>query len=236
MWSWLVSDWRVLLPLSWAHIGLAVVAVTCGAIVGGERERREKPAGLRTMILVCLGAAVFTMIGFVFSSTTRDSGRVAAQIVTGIGFLGAGVILHSRGNIIGVTTAATIWVMAAIGITVGAGYAGAGLGVSLLARLVLSFVYYLESRFLGGLWGFSVHLLFKPEGGKTRVQIEKILSDFNVDDGTGEFTTEAKDMDRLHIALRLPPRQRHELLAHLATLPEVTAIRVQLLEQKSNGT
>ena len=90
---------------------------------------------MRTLILVSLGAAVFTMSSFAFVTTTGDSGRVAAQIVTGIGFLGAGVILHSRRSVVGVTTAATIWVTASVGLTVGAGYAIPGIALSVVVFL-----------------------------------------------------------------------------------------------------
>ena len=76
---WLIADWRTILHPPLAQIALAIVALICGAIIGTERERREKSAGLRTMILVCLGSGGFTMAGFAFTSTTGDSGRVAAQ-------------------------------------------------------------------------------------------------------------------------------------------------------------
>lgn len=229
-----VDNWRSLLPMPWASIGLALVSVACGATIGWERERREKPAGLRTLMLVCLGAAVFTMIGFEFSSTTGDSGRVAAQIVTGIGFVGAGVILHSGGSVVGITTAATIWVAAAIGITVGAGYAGAGLGVSLLSRMVLTWVYRLESGLLRELPSFSLELVFQSAGGKTRVQIEKTLSDFYADQAPAEFTRQDERTERLQLVVHLSPRQRHELLAHLAALPGIETIRASPVSEKSS--
>src|SRR4051812_15981503 len=101
IWDYLTGDLRASIGAPWLEIVLAVVAVVCGGIVGAERERREKPAGLRTLILVCLGSAAFTMASFAFTSTTGDSGRVAAQIVTGIGFLGAGAILHGGGFVRG---------------------------------------------------------------------------------------------------------------------------------------
>src|SRR5512136_1183018 len=129
---WLTQSWRGELPSPWLEVVLVFTAVCCGAIVGTERERQDKPAGLRTLILVCLGSAVFTMVSYAFTTTTGDSGRVAAQIVTGIGFLGAGAILHSRTTVSGMTTAAAIWMMAAIGITVGAGRPVAGVGLALL--------------------------------------------------------------------------------------------------------
>src|SRR6185436_188737 len=131
LWQWVIRDLHSLLPVPWVQIALALAAVVCGAVVGAERERREKPAGLRTLILVCLGSASFTMVSYAFVTTTGDSGRVAAQIVTGIGFLGAGAILHGSGTVRGMTTAATIWAIAATGMIVGIGYAAAGLGLSL---------------------------------------------------------------------------------------------------------
>jgi MgtC family len=95
--SWLLESWHRLLPEPLAAIFLALVAVFCGAWVGIERERKEKPAGLRTMALVSLGSSVFTMVGYVFTSNSGDSGRVAAQIVAGIGFLGGGILLKGPG-------------------------------------------------------------------------------------------------------------------------------------------
>src|SRR6476620_5710516 len=101
--NWVVADWRELLPNAWAHIVFTAAAVIAGVVIGSERERREKPAGLRTLVLVCLGSAAFTMVSYAFGTTTGDTGRVAAQIVTGIGFLGAGVILHGRTAVSGIT-------------------------------------------------------------------------------------------------------------------------------------
>jgi len=99
-----------------------LLAAGLGAAIGIEREFRRKPAGLRTNILIALGSALFTMLSIQAANTglgTPD--RIAAQIVTGIGFLGAGVIMRSRGSVHGMTTAATIWVNAGIGMAAGAG-------------------------------------------------------------------------------------------------------------------
>src|SRR5690349_23653877 len=135
VWRCLTENLRDFVPSPWLQVLLALVSVAGGTIVGAEREKREKPAGLRTLILVCLGSTAFTMASFAFTTTTGDSGRVAAQIVTGIGFLGAGAILHGTGMIRGMTTAATIWAVAAIGMIVGIGHVGGGLGLALLVRL-----------------------------------------------------------------------------------------------------
>ena len=119
---------------------LALAALFGGAI-GIERELRHKTAGFRTNILICLGATVITIISIsiaVNSSTTpADPGRIAAQIVTGVGFLGAGAIIQSRGSVVGLTTAASIWTTAGIGIALGAGYYLASIIATLLTVAVL---------------------------------------------------------------------------------------------------
>ena len=111
-------------------------------MVGLERELSGKPAGLRTNILICLGATIITDLSMVIAQTVphsyADPGRIAAQIVTGIGFLGAGTILQTRGAIHGLTSAATIWVVAAIGMLLGAGSFLAAVGTTVLVMLVLS--------------------------------------------------------------------------------------------------
>ena len=92
-----------------------------GAALGLEREYRRKPAGLRTNILIAIGSALFTILSISMTGSTGDPSRVAGQIVTGIGFLGGGAILRNRDTVHGMTTAATIWVNAAIGVACGVG-------------------------------------------------------------------------------------------------------------------
>lgn len=110
------------------YFGLGVQIVTAlflGGLVGFDREVKLKSAGIKTNILICIGATLYTSIGLILSTNASgpsDPARMAAQIVSGIGFLGAGAIIQSRGNVTGMTTAAMIWVVAAIGFTVGAGY------------------------------------------------------------------------------------------------------------------
>jgi len=122
-----------------------LLATLLGGAIGFEREIAGKPAGLRTNILICVGAALFThlsisiaQIGFTPDGRPYgDTTRIAAQIVSGIGFLGAGAILHAHGAVVGLTTAATIWVVAAVGAAVGAGAYVEGIGTSVLIILVL---------------------------------------------------------------------------------------------------
>ncbi len=110
---------------SWSQIDWVVyrtaAAVLLGAVVGMEREFRDKPAGLRTLILISVGACVFSMISSVMAGPMVDKTRIAAQIVTGVGFLGAGSILRSTKAVYGLTTAASIWMVAALGLACGFG-------------------------------------------------------------------------------------------------------------------
>src|SRR5215510_4051398 len=134
-----------------------LLATLLGGAVGIERELSNKPAGLRTNILICVGAALFTQlsidiaqIGFTPDGRPYgDTTRIAAQIVSGIGFLGAGAILHGGGSVVGLTTAATIWVVAAIGVAVGAGAYVDALGATALIMVVLVGLRPVEAKLLG---------------------------------------------------------------------------------------
>ena len=98
-----------------------LLAAALGAIIGYQRERASKPAGLRTHTLICLGAALFTIASIYGFGVAADPSRLAAGIVAGIGFLGAGAIIRTREHLVGLTTAATIWSVAAVGLAAGAG-------------------------------------------------------------------------------------------------------------------
>src|SRR5208283_4910314 len=99
-----------------------LMACAMGAVVGMEREWRHKASGLRTNMLICMGAALFTMLSVVIAGdVSPNRGQIASNIVQGIGFLGAGLILHTRSRVLGLTSAATVWVVAAIGMACGAG-------------------------------------------------------------------------------------------------------------------
>jgi len=120
-----------------------VVSLLCGGIIGFERQIRGKPAGIRTSILICLGTEVFVSHGT--SLANGDQYRVLAQVVTGIGFLGAGLMISQEGTVRGVTSAAVIWVLAAIGATIGLGHYREAVVLVLIAVGVLSGVEYLEN-------------------------------------------------------------------------------------------
>lgn len=122
----------------WNTVG---VAILCGAIVGLERQVRGKPAGVRTSILICLSTSVFIHLGV----AAGDPARVLGQLVTGVGFLGGGVILAREGVVTGVTTAAVIWVLAATGAAIGLGNELGALALALVTVGVLTGVELLES-------------------------------------------------------------------------------------------
>jgi putative Mg2+ transporter-C (MgtC) family protein len=123
------------------------LAAALGGAIGLEREYRHKPAGLRTNMLIALGSALFSVMSVQLGSGAGSPDRIAAQVVTGIGFLGAGAILRSGENIHGLTTAATIWVNAAIGMAAGLGaYAVASVGAA-ITLVVLAFLPVMERLF-----------------------------------------------------------------------------------------
>jgi putative Mg2+ transporter-C (MgtC) family protein len=124
-----------------------LMACAMGAVIGVEREWRHKASGLRTNMLICMGAALFTMLSVVLAGdNSPNKGQVASNIVQGIGFLGAGLILHTRSRVLGLTSAATVWVVAAIGMACGAGlYVEAAIATAIV-YCSLRFIGMLESR------------------------------------------------------------------------------------------
>lgn len=116
-----LTDWWF--EIDWVVYRTAA-AVLVGTVVGVEREFRDKPAGLRTLVLISLGDCVFSMVSLVMSGPMVDHTRIAAQVVTGVGFLGAGSILRSTKAVYGLTTAASIWMVAALGMACGFGHFG----------------------------------------------------------------------------------------------------------------
>ena len=129
-------------------IGRLLLAAVLGGAVGVERELSHKPSGIRTNMLICLGAALFTIISYEMAGNVGgDHTRIAAQIIPGIGFIGAGVVIRERGTIIGITSAATIFVVASIGTAVGAGFPVTGIFTGLLLLGSLVIIGHLEQRF-----------------------------------------------------------------------------------------
>jgi putative Mg2+ transporter-C (MgtC) family protein len=133
--------------LSGPSVKRLLMAAALGGVVGLEREWRHKDSGLRTNILICVGSALFTIMSVVIAGdSSNNRGQIAANIVQGIGFLGAGLILHTKNRVLGLTSAATVWVVAAIGMTCGAGlYIVAALS-TVLVLIALQIIGVLEGR------------------------------------------------------------------------------------------
>jgi putative Mg2+ transporter-C (MgtC) family protein len=131
-------------PLKWAGV---LSTIAAGAIIGLERQIRGKPIGIRTAALICLGTYVFMAMAVSVENGVTDPSRVIGQIITGIGFLGAGVILSRDGMVMGVTSAAAIWVLAAIGVMIGLDKYGPALLIALIVVGILVGVDVLENSF-----------------------------------------------------------------------------------------
>ncbi len=140
----MLDDILTITPLSWPGI---LSAMACGAIIGLERQVFGKPVGIRTSTLICLSTYIFVSIANAAASEVTDPSRVIGQIITGVGFLGAGVMMSRNGIVIGVTSAAAIWILAAIGVTVASGYHATGIKVAFLGVVVLLGVEMVENTF-----------------------------------------------------------------------------------------
>jgi putative Mg2+ transporter-C (MgtC) family protein len=123
-----------------------LISLLCGVGIGLERQLRGKPLDVRSAVLVCLGTAVFIRLGVTHMSGTSDPTRVLGQVVTGIGFLGAGVMLTRGGRVVGVTTACVIWVLAAIGASIGFGNYSAAIVLALVVLAVMNILEIVENR------------------------------------------------------------------------------------------
>lgn len=136
-----VADFLSIAPFQWHSIGAALL---CGLIIGLERQLRGKPVGIRTSALITLGTYIFITAANLVRTDATDPSRIIGQVITGIGFLGAGVMLARDGVVLGVTSAATIWALAAIGVCIAVGYDITAIKLSLIVVFVLTGVDLME--------------------------------------------------------------------------------------------
>jgi putative Mg2+ transporter-C (MgtC) family protein len=188
------------------------IALLVGGVVGLEREFKGKPAGIRTNILICVGSCLFMIISMEVARTAAgvaDPGRIAAQVVTGVGFLCAGTIMRSRFTVSGLTTAATIWVLSALGVAIGAGYillAVAGAGIITLTLVAVR-------AFESGIHHFHanhiVQLILENREGMvptvlrefTKLKVTTEVHDVKLSGGTWQVIVEYNTSKKTHITL-----------------------------------
>ncbi len=200
-----------------------VLAVVLGSLIGLEREIHNRPAGFRTHILVSVGAALFTLVS-VYGITGGDPGRIAAQIVSGIGFLGAGTILREGANIKGLTTAASLWAVAGIGMASGAGYYVGALATTALVLVVLLFFSRLEKRLLQSQYHvLSMELADRP--GQLGA-VASLLGTLEISIVTIQISEQDNGRAQLEMGLKMPPGMEvHQAVNSLAEIDGVHAIK-----------
>lgn len=208
--------------------GIKIMTATIlGLLIGFDRERKMKPAGLKTNMLICLGACLYTAVSLLAyeDATQADPNRTAAQIVSGIGFLGAGAIIQSKGSVIGMTTAATIWMVAAIGMVVGMGYP--------VVATLFTFTVLVVLTFIGPFYRFiesktdqkTVHLEILSKGGVKNSVKEIVLQEVDVIHEIYEKIVDPNSNQRLlNIYITLSPRRVVILMDALANIIQVKKV------------
>jgi putative Mg2+ transporter-C (MgtC) family protein len=208
------------------YLTALAVAAAIGLALGLERETAHKPAGLRTQLLVTLGTAIFVLAGR--SLGEEAGGRVAANVLTGLGFLGGGVILHQRGAVRGLTTAALIWVNGALGAAAGLGLfalAGAGAVSALIAMRALGAV----ERHFATRCRQVEYLVVAREGGAALAAIREALALCHRQDVPLELERRAGQVE-VRVAFCSTPSRHEALVQQLRELPDVTRVEADELD------
>ncbi len=171
-----------------------LISVVIGGIIGYDREFKNRPAGFRTHILVCLGATISALIelqlGYFIIEQTKinpeligslkvDSGRIMAQVISGIGFLGAGTIIRNKGSIKGLTTAVSIWAVACVGLAIGMGFYTISIISALIIVVVLVFLKKFQNKFITKIEIFTFEVKYKSKNNTIK-EIDHILSDDDI--------------------------------------------------------
>jgi putative Mg2+ transporter-C (MgtC) family protein len=204
-------------------IGRLLLACLLGGGVGLEREISGKAAGLRTNLLISMGAAFFTLLSAVLAGDANpDKGRVASNIVQGIGFLGAGLIIHNRSRVSGLTSAASVWVVASIGMACGAGLYAAAFVAAVIVVLALELVGFLERR--ANLKGYP--LIYEARGRDQTLMLHSILDAM---DKTRERLSNVErdvigDLQRVSFAVIATKKKHDQLQGKLKAEPAIEAL------------
>jgi putative Mg2+ transporter-C (MgtC) family protein len=199
------------------------MACLLGALVGLEREVKRKAAGVRTNLLICMGSAFFTLLSAILAGDANpDKGRVASNIVQGIGFLGAGLILHNRSRVSGLTSAASVFVVASIGMACGAGLYAAAAVAAMIVILALEVVGFLEQH--ANLKMYP--LIYEARGNN---QTSMMVSILDAMDKAGERLTGVEhdaigELQRLSFPLTATKKQHERLRGKLLAEPAIDAL------------
>ncbi len=196
-----------------------LLAAFLGGCVGIEREMRDKPAGLRTNILICVGSTLFVLISIRLAQLTGgDQTRIAAQIITGIGFLGAGAVLHSHGFVLGLTTAATIWVVAGIGMALGAGLYGLAVFATMMSIVTLTLMSFVEDRLQGHrVYNYSVVV---TDLGSALDSIRNALQELSIISSTFNFRRNSNGV-QVWFNLSTSREKNLQIIKRLSHVPEI---------------
>ncbi len=218
-----------MLPLSTIVLRLLWAALL-GAIIGLERNVRKRPSGMRTGFCVSLGAALFTIVSIEVARRTGDSSttRIASNVVQGIGFLGAGVILRERGNVVGLTTAATIFAVAAMGMAAGGGlYAVSGISCALIL-FALVLLFYVED-WLNLKSRYMLFRIFVDRAENMVTDVHRVFSELRV--GIDNFQVSLSgDKNLIQFDAEVTAHQQEKVLAALCK-PGVTCEMVPVERQ-----
>jgi putative Mg2+ transporter-C (MgtC) family protein len=195
-----------------------ILAIVIGGVIGAEREYQNKSAGFRTMMLISMGSALFTIISMDIDNTNSPD-RIASNIVTGIGFVGAGVIFKGDTGINGITTAATIWVTAALGMGVGAGYEWTSIaGCILLLPILFAFTY--VEKWLDRLNSLHVYKIVCPYKPEVVDQFEKRFKSYRLRPGTGVFRREGNEFSATW-SVQGPEKKHQQLIREILDDPSI---------------
>lgn len=198
-------------------IGLALLI---GTVIGAEREYKNKAAGLRTLILICVGATLFTMISSILGAD-GETGRIAANIVTGIGFLGAGAIMREGFTVSGLTTASSIWVVAALGMAVGAGEYYLALVTTGVVMIVLTGFGIIQDVLEGFRKTLQLHVTFE---GAYDLRLEEMMRDAKI--GFRRVRTIKKEGNAVfHYEVAAPRKRLSRFLKSLNRNPSIKSYR-----------
>ncbi|MFX3675731.1 MAG: MgtC/SapB family protein [bacterium] len=217
------------------YLGLGIEIVTSfvlGGLIGYDREKKMKAAGIKTNMLICIGATLYTAVSLLAKNDASgyvDASRIPAQIVSGIGFLGAGAIIQGRGGVVGLTTAATIWVVAAIGVTVGSGYPLIAAIFTITSLIVLKLLGPLYKLFEMERDNCHYRLEILSKGRVTESVKELILNETNTIEEMSEEIIDIENNERiLTIYLTVHPRKIRELVDSINTIVQVEKVHFHL--------